>query len=146
MKEIDIRNGTFCNSDDIIKSEAFDFDFLIDKKSYDNIYVYNISCKILIVSKPLYNWCGKVDGFIGVYNGTRYLVLFFPEKYDAIYNMLSYFISKKSGIKFIFVIITEARFIWCFASRKTLTLHNVMILIKLVFNKNQNHYDYNIFL
>ena len=29
---------------------------------------------------------------------------------------------------------------------KTLTLHNVIILIKSVFNKNQNHYYYNIFL
>ena len=29
---------------------------------------------------------------------------------------------------------------------KTLTLHNVIILIKSVFNKNQNHYHYNIFL
>ena len=29
---------------------------------------------------------------------------------------------------------------------KTLTLHNVIILIKSVFNKNQNHYYYKIFL
>ena len=28
----------------------------------------------------------------------------------------------------------------------TLTLHNVIILIKSVFNKDQNHYYYNIFL
>ena len=29
---------------------------------------------------------------------------------------------------------------------KTLTLHNVIILIKSLVNKNQNHYYYNIFL
>ena len=29
---------------------------------------------------------------------------------------------------------------------KTLTLHNVMILIESLVNKNQNHYYYNIFL
>ena len=29
---------------------------------------------------------------------------------------------------------------------KALTLHNVIILIKSVFNKDQNHYYYNIFL
>ena len=29
---------------------------------------------------------------------------------------------------------------------KTLTFHNVIILIKPVFNQNQNHYYYNIFL
>ena len=31
-------------------------------------------------------------------------------------------------------------------SEKTLTLHIVLILIKSVFDKNQNHYYYNIFL
>ena len=29
---------------------------------------------------------------------------------------------------------------------KTLTLHNVIILIKSVFNKDKNNYNYNIFL
>ena len=29
---------------------------------------------------------------------------------------------------------------------KTLTLHNVIILVKSVLNKDENHYDYNIFL
>ena len=32
------------------------------------------------------------------------------------------------------------------APEKTLTLHNVIILIKSLVNKNQNHYYYNIFL
>ena len=31
-------------------------------------------------------------------------------------------------------------------TEKTLTLHNVIILIKSVLNKDQNHYDYTIFL
>ena len=30
----------------------------------------------------------KVDGFIGVYDGTRHLVLFGSEKYDVIYNRI----------------------------------------------------------
>ena len=30
----------------------------------------------------------KVDGFIRVYDRTRYLVLFESEKYDSIYNRL----------------------------------------------------------
>ena len=33
-----------------------------------------------------------------------------------------------------------------FPPEKTLTLHNVIILIKSVFNKDQSHYYYNIFL
>ena len=28
----------------------------------------------------------KVDGLIKIYDGTKYLVLFDPERYDAIYN------------------------------------------------------------
>ena len=40
----------------------------------------------------------KVDGFITVYDGTRYLVLFGPEKNDAICNRIRYLISQKSGI------------------------------------------------
>ena len=31
-------------------------------------------------------------------------------------------------------------------NEETLTLHNVIILLKSVFNKNQNHYYCNIFL
>ena len=37
----------------------------------------------------------KVDGFITVYDGTRYLVLFGPEKCDAIYSRIRYLISQK---------------------------------------------------
>ena len=40
--------------DDIIKLEDFDLDnILIDKKPYENILIYNISCKALIDRKPL---------------------------------------------------------------------------------------------
>ena len=33
-----------------------------------------------------------------------------------------------------------------FNSRKTMTFHGVIILIKIVFNKDKNNYYYNIFL
>ena len=39
-----------------------------------------------------------VDGFIRDYDGTRYLVLFGLEKYDAIYDRIRYIIGLKSGI------------------------------------------------
>ena len=32
----------------------------------------------------------KVNGFIKVYDGSRYLVLFGPERYDAIYDRIKY--------------------------------------------------------
>ena len=34
----------------------------------------------------------KIDGFIRVYDGSRYLVLFALEEYDAIYNRIRYLI------------------------------------------------------
>ena len=57
---------------------------LIDEKSYKNIWVYNISYKTLIDSKPLCISFYKIDRFIKVYDGTRYLELFGSEKYDFI--------------------------------------------------------------
>ena len=68
----------------------------MDKKSYKNILIYDISYKTLIGVKD------KVDGSIRVYNGTRYLVLFGTEKYNAIYNRIRYLISEKSDITFVF--------------------------------------------
>ena len=51
--------------DDIIKIKDFDFDnILLDRKSYENTLIYDISCKILIISKPLRIIFGKLDGFI----------------------------------------------------------------------------------
>ena len=46
------------------------------------------SCKTLIGAKLLRIRFDKIDGFIRVYDGTRYLVLRDLEKYDAIYNMV----------------------------------------------------------
>ena len=44
----------------------------------------------------------KIDGFIRVYDVTRYLVLFGAEKYDFIYNRVRYLIVVKSGITCVF--------------------------------------------
>ena len=71
------------------------------------------------------------------------------EKYDAIYNRIRYFIGVKSGITY-FSSHNYARIkIHSYDSlplEKTLSLHNVITLIKSVFNKDQNHYYYNILL
>ena len=53
-----------------------------------NHTIYNISCKSLIGTKPVHIRCDKVDGFIIVYDVIRFLVLFGPEKHDAIYNRI----------------------------------------------------------
>ena len=76
-KEIDIKNSTYYDFNDIIKVEDFDPDILlIDEKSYENILVYNIWYKKLIDCKPRCITFDKIDGFIRVYDRTRYLVLF----------------------------------------------------------------------
>ena len=98
-----IKNCTYYYFDDIIKLEDFDFNnILIDEKSYKNILIYDISCNSLIVLKPLWTRFDKIDGFIRIYDGTRYLTLFGSEKYVAIYEKIRYLISLKSGITYTF--------------------------------------------
>ena len=68
-----------------IRFEDFDFDnILIDEKSYENVLIYNISQRTLIGPTPLRIRFDKIDGFIRVCNGTRYLISFGPE------NMMSF--------------------------------------------------------
>ena len=62
--------------DDIIKLEDSDLDnILIDEKSYKNILIYYISYKTLIDPKPSCIRFNQLDGFIRIYNETRYLTL-----------------------------------------------------------------------
>ena len=56
----------------------------------------------MIGLKPLRIILNKADRFIGTYNGTRYLVLFGPETYDAIYNRIRYLLSLKTNIRYVF--------------------------------------------
>ena len=68
------------------------------EKSYQNILIYNILYKNLICEKPLRIKFNEVDGFIRVYDGTTYLVLFVSEKFYCIYNKFRYLSAKKGGI------------------------------------------------
>ena len=52
-----------------------------------------MSYKTLIDPKPLRLRFGQIDGFIRIYNGTRYVKLFGSEIYKAIYNRIRYLIS-----------------------------------------------------
>ena len=69
---------------------------LIDEKSDENILVYEISHKTLIGAKPLRLRFNKVDRFITVYDGSRYLASFGSEKYDFIYYRIRYLIKVKN--------------------------------------------------
>ena len=89
-----------------------------------------------------------MDGFIRVYDGTRYLVLFRSKKYDFIYNRIRYLINVKSGI--IYIISYNYAKIKVdsynpLPLEKAANFH-VLILINSVFNKDKNKYYSNIFL
>ena len=94
---------------------------------------FHISYKTLIGSKSLRIRFDKIDGFIRIYDGTRYLTLFGSEKYDAIYDRIRCLISLKSGITYIFSHYFAKTKFDSYDSlpiKKILTLHNVIILIK----------------
>ena len=91
----------------------------------------------------------EIDGFITIYDGIKYLVLFGSKRYDAIYNKIRYLIRKRSGI--VDIISQDFARIRIETSNslpieKILTFQNVIILIKLVVNNNENNYYYNMFL
>ena len=64
--------------------------------------IYDISYKTLIDSKLFLIRFDKIDGFIRICDGTRDLTFFGSEKYEAIYNRISYFINQKSDTTYIF--------------------------------------------
>ena len=65
------------------------------------VLVYDISCKSLIGAKPLRVRFDFGNGFISVYDTSRYLVLFSTDKYDAIYNNIRYLLSLKNGTTYV---------------------------------------------
>ena len=138
LKQTDTKNDTCFYFNVIITFEVFDFDILINKKSYKNILVYNIPYKTLNSAKPLHIRFDKIDIFFRIYDQTRYLVFFEGEKYDSIYNRIRYLIGVKKIITYVFshnyaVINVDSQDY--LPVEKTLTFHNVIILIKSVFRK-----------
>ena len=85
-------------------------------------------------AKPLPIWFEKIYRFIRIYDGIRYLVLFTPEIYNAIYDRINYVKSEKTGITYSI----NHNF-----ARIRIDPYNS---IKSVVNKNENNYYYNIFL
>ena len=92
--------------------------------------IYDISYKTLIGAKPLRIRFDKTHGFIRIYDGTKYLVLFGPEKYDTIYNRMRYLVSLKSSITCFFHYYAKIKVDSYdpLPMKKTLTLHVVILL------------------
>ena len=114
----------------------------------------------------------KIEGIIRIYDGTRYLTLFYTEEYDAIYDRIRYLISLKSNITYIFshyfakfkvdsygslpiektltVIVLTLKILIYFVNIKYYKKYyikiiltlHVIIHIKSVLNKDKNHYYY----
>ena len=94
---------------------------------------------MFISKKHLRIMFNNVDEFIRVYDGTKYLVLFAPEEYDAIYDRIRYFITLKSGITYIFshnYVRIKSNSYDYLPQKKALSLNNVIILIKSIFKKD----------
>ena len=105
LKEIDIINRTCYYFDDMMRVWDRDIDFndiLLDEilyeEKYKNVLIYDISYKTSAGAKPLSIRFDKINGFIKIYDGIRYLVLFDYGWCDKICNRIRCLISEKSGI------------------------------------------------
>ena len=58
-------------------------------------------------ANPLRIRSDKVDGFVKMYDETRYLVLIGSERHDAIYNRIRNLISKKSVLQILLIVILQ---------------------------------------
>ena len=76
--------------------------------------------------------------FVRVSDGIWWSVSFGTEKYDAIYNRITYFISQKNGFTYVFSHNHARIKIYSYDSLplKTFTLYSAIILIKSAFNED----------
>ena len=110
-----------------------------DSFRIEYILIYDISYKTLINPKPLRIRFDKTDGFIRISDGTRYLTLIGSENY-FIYSRIRYLVSLKISIIYVFSHYYVKIKVDSYDSlpiEKTFTLHNVIILIKSVLNKDK---------
>ena len=85
----------------------------------------------------------EIDAFIRIYDGTRNLTLLDSQKYDTIYDSISYLLSLKCDMTYIFSHYFAKIKVDSYDSsriEKRFILHNVIILIKSILNKDNIHY------
>ena len=84
VKDIDVKNRTYCFFNDIINIKKFDSnDIKINENSYKDIFIYYIGYVMIKDSKyvkinsvnPLYLIFRKVNGYFEEINGNKYLTL-----------------------------------------------------------------------
>ena len=115
-------------------------DIFVDEKINNN---NGVSYKTTFMgSISLHTRFDKINEFVKTDDGIRYLVLF-SYLYDEIYKEIKYLISEKGGFtdsiyyNFAKIRIDLFKFLLI---EKMLTVHNVIILVKLVANENKNKY------
>ena len=96
FKKIDIKNRTFYYFDYTMGIIDINFSNIsVDEKKYEHILIYDISYKtIFIGSIPLHIRFNKIDDFIKIYDGIRYIVLF-SYLYNEICNRMKCLMKKK---------------------------------------------------
>ena len=103
------------------------------------ILIYNISHKTFVGAKSFCIRFNKIDEFIRVYDGTRYLVLFGTEKCDFFYKRVRYLVGIKHRITYV-ICHNYARIkvdsYDLLPLEKALTFHNVITHIKSVWKKD----------
>ena len=157
IKEINIKNRTYYFFDDMINSEDFDSNLPeIDKKSYKKIDIYYIgyitmkdsdNVKVKIVNLIIV----KVDGYIEEKNGNKYLTLVSANKneevlikYTELWNETKYLIKtinsgevgehEKDYMKI------KVNSDDNLPLNKILKLHSLTIVIRSVFQEDDNYY------
>ena len=111
----------------------------------NSIKYFNLWCcikdKTLHGATPLRIIFDKVDWYIRKYDKTKYLALFYSEKYNGIFSRVRYTISLKSNISTIYSRNTKIKINSDedLPTEKTITTLNVIILIKS-FNENHDCY------
>ena len=102
LKEIDIKNRTCCYFDDIMRVTDIDFSHILlskrSNKTYGKKLFYVLSYQIFMGPKQLLISFDKIDRFIKIHDGIRYLVLFGSRLYDVNHNKIRYLVNDKSGI------------------------------------------------
>ena len=101
LKGVDIKDCTSFYIDDIRDIDIYSGNILSDDKSYKtykNILVYGIWKKTFRDSIPLRIRYNEIDGFMKIYYGIRYLVIFDHNQHEKIWDRIRYLISEKSGI------------------------------------------------
>ena len=100
LKEIDVKNCTCYYFDHVMKViDIYPSNNLLDEKpykKYENSFLWDISCKSFMGSIPLRIRLNEINGFIKIFYGTKYLVLFGHSWCAEIYDRIKLLISKKN--------------------------------------------------